>query len=85
MQVDLRWKRVSYHRRLGGDVLTFGLMPVDSDVGFMKWKIGLQGGLIRLHVQAPCIIVACACRLGQWAGQSYHAGLAGCWGRSFFY
>ena len=61
MQVDLRWERVSYHRRLGGDVLTFGLMPVDSDVGFMKWKMGLQGGLISLHVQAPCIIVACAC------------------------
>ena len=46
---------------------------------------GPSGGLISLHVQAPCIIVACACRLGQWAGRSYHAGLAGCRGRSFFY
>ena len=27
----------------------------------MKLKVGLRGGLISLHVQAPCIIVACAC------------------------
>jgi len=33
----------------------------------MKLKVGLRGGLISLHVQAPCIIVACACRLGRWA------------------